>query len=449
MATGLRPIFPEHSLTRVARLWYIAAAASLACGGCDTTGESSFRGAAVPFGDEADAESGGNEADSGAIAPDGPGKPGAEDSQIATDPDIALGDASEPADAAGASDAAAASDSGDSNEPTDTSELGNLDVSGDAVWSGTDAIGEDSEGGDAATPAPCVPLQGDCAGIEYAKSLTAYPIVLAHGAAGFENVGPLQYWHNVEDVLQKKGYDVHIAVVDPFNSSEVRGPQLAAFIDKVVECTCRPKVNIVAHSQGGLDARYAISSLGLSDKVASLTTLGTPHRGSPLADLALGLTPGAAGDALNLFLWLAGEAYANPLEVADFVAALEQFSGPGAEAFNAANPDSAQVQYYSWAGRPGLFADGLPECEGAETPNPSAKGTVQSMFVAGYTLLGGLSGDDNDGLVPVNSAKWGRFRGCLPADHLRQIGFWFGLTPGFDHEDFFLDLAAFLKAEGF
>ena len=52
------------------------------------------------------------------------------------------------------------------------------------------------------------------------------------------------------------------------------------------------KVNIIAHSKGGLDARYAISKLGMAPYVASLTTMNTPHRGCRFVDYACGLPEG-------------------------------------------------------------------------------------------------------------------------------------------------------------
>src|SRR5436190_277798 len=50
---------------------------------------------------------------------------------------------------------------------------------------------------------------------------------------------------------------------------------------------CDGKVIIIAHSMGGLDARYMISRLGMADRVAALVTLSTPHHGSPYADWCL------------------------------------------------------------------------------------------------------------------------------------------------------------------
>src|SRR5206468_12628217 len=70
---------------------------------------------------------------------------------------------------------------------------------------------------------------------------------------------------------------------------EVRGAGLAKQIDDTLAATGADKVNIIAHAMGGLDARYVITTLGYGDRVASLTTMSTPHRGAALADFALSL----------------------------------------------------------------------------------------------------------------------------------------------------------------
>ncbi len=77
------------------------------------------------------------------------------------------------------------------------------------------------------------------------------------------------------------GIEVHRPRVPAVGSVVVRAEKLAA----AVRALPARKVNLIAHSMGGLDARYAICQLGLADRVASLTTIGTPHLGTPLADL--------------------------------------------------------------------------------------------------------------------------------------------------------------------
>lgn len=294
----------------------------------------------------------------------------------------------------------------------------------------------------------CEPPPGACDGLVLGGSATEYPLVMAHGAAGWDDFGLIEYWVGIPKALRDSGYEVHVAEVDPFNHSDVRGPQLAAYIDQVLACTCEEKVNLIAHSQGGIDARYVISTMGYGDKVASLTTVATPHLGTPVADAALGISGPVLQEALDFFLWFAGEFYQDPDNYADFSRALELFSTPGMAEFNELNPNHPGVAYYSWAGRPGIFADGLPGCDTGEVPNPSGFSPIQSLLLPTYTLLGGLSGDDNDGLIPVWSAKWGTFRGCIVADHIRQIGHILGVTPGFDQASFYVGIGDHLASQG-
>jgi triacylglycerol lipase len=84
----------------------------------------------------------------------------------------------------------------------------------------------------------------------------------------------------VRERLEALGYDVHLARLSPTGSVSLRAAQLA----RQVESIRAERVNIIAHSMGGLDARYAITHLGLHSRVASLTTIGTPHHGTPIAD---------------------------------------------------------------------------------------------------------------------------------------------------------------------
>src|SRR5262245_21836505 len=85
-----------------------------------------------------------------------------------------------------------------------------------------------------------------------------YPIVLAHGFFGFENfagIDAITYFYGVKDELAKNGETlVFTPAVDPFNDSKTRGAQLLAEIEKILAQTGHAKVNLIGHSQGGLDA---------------------------------------------------------------------------------------------------------------------------------------------------------------------------------------------------
>lgn len=116
------------------------------------------------------------------------------------------------------------------------------------------------------------------------------PIVLCHGLYGFDVRGPFlgleyQYWSATLDVLRKKiGAKVLVHGVPPTGSIEERAESLHRFLCRHPEARGQ-RLNFVAHSMGGLDARYLFSHIRPTEYTpASLTTLGTPHRGSPFMD---------------------------------------------------------------------------------------------------------------------------------------------------------------------
>ncbi|MBL4635553.1 MAG: alpha/beta fold hydrolase, partial [Kofleriaceae bacterium] len=100
---------------------------------------------------------------------------------------------------------------------------------------------------------------------------TNYPIVLAHGFNG----SPENEWGvnpTIVEALRSDGHQIYVARVSPFQSVTVRGEELALEIDRALLEFDADKVNIIAHSMGGLDSRYAISELGYDDRVAALVT---------------------------------------------------------------------------------------------------------------------------------------------------------------------------------
>lgn len=105
---------------------------------------------------------------------------------------------------------------------------------------------------------------------------------MAHGIAA-KQVRIMNAFGKIGDVLANEGNSVHIADTDGFGTIESNAEQLKSFIERVLAETGAEKVNIIAHSKGGLDSKYMITELGMEDKVASLTTLCTPHKGSIIA----------------------------------------------------------------------------------------------------------------------------------------------------------------------
>lgn len=115
-----------------------------------------------------------------------------------------------------------------------------------------------------------------------------YPLILVHGVA-LKDFLFFKSFGRIEKMLQEEGYCVRTARTDAFGTIETNAAQLKEETEKLLAETGAGKVNIIAHSKGGLDARYMIEHLDTEDKVASLTTLCTPHRGSALASRILRL----------------------------------------------------------------------------------------------------------------------------------------------------------------
>lgn len=122
---------------------------------------------------------------------------------------------------------------------------------------------------------------------DYAK--TKYPLVFAHGMSGFSRLGTdqigLDYWYQILPDLAQNGANAWATRVSPFNSTEVRGEQLLQQVQDILAITGQAKVNLIGHSHGGPTIRYVGSII--PDKVASLTTIASPNKGSPVADFVL------------------------------------------------------------------------------------------------------------------------------------------------------------------
>lgn len=140
---------------------------------------------------------------------------------------------------------------------------------------------------------------------------TTYPVVFAHGMAGFNNILGFDYWGDdygtfvgdpCDELLEiycngdiDSGQKAYVAQVQPFQSSEVRGLDLANDIEGFMATAGATRVNLVGHSQGGLDLRKAARVLyerrGYT-VVSQAISISSPHRGSPVAQYILNLGPG-------------------------------------------------------------------------------------------------------------------------------------------------------------
>ena len=260
---------------------------------------------------------------------------------------------------------------------------------------------------------------------------TKYPIVLAHGAAGFDELfGVYQYWYGIPNALQDGGASVFVTEVSQLNSTEVRGEQLIDQIEQIVAITGKAKVNLIGHSHGGLDVRYVAAVR--PDLVASVTSVGSPHKGAELADfLADNVEGGTFTQAVVAFFanslgtvlgLLSGSS--NPQ---DAIAALASLSSEGATTFNAQYPQGVPtsscgsgastvngIRYYSWSGT-GVLTNFLDISDAAMG--------LTSLFYSEY----------NDGLVGRCSSHLGSvIRDNYFHNHLDEVNQILGLVSIFE-----------------
>jgi triacylglycerol lipase len=293
------------------------------------------------------------------------------------------------------------------------------------------------------------------------KKGAPYPIVLAHGFFGFEKFAGqefITYFYKVKESLEKEGeFEVFTPAVDPFNSSEVRGAALAKAVEEIREKTGREKVNLIGHSQGGLDARVVAHDH--PEWVASVVTVATPHRGSEVADVMLGVT---ADDRLadlldDLVKVVGGALYGDVAGETSLSNSMQQLSTKSIGAFNDKYTDAPGIPYLSVTGR-SSSALATKECVSATAPFFITKyafqrDPIEPLLAVSALIAGHGTAIPNDGLVTVESAKWGEFLGCVPADHFDEIGHLFGDSPGlgngFDYLSFYADLVGLIRERGY
>ena len=230
----------------------------------------------------------------------------------------------------------------------------------------------------------------------------------------------------------RNGAKVYYGHQEAWGTVEDNGQILREKIQEILKETGCEKVNIIAHSKGGLDSRYVISGLGMAPFVASLTTINTPHTGSKLVDFLKKLP-----DKVYWFVCRIIDLYFGRLgdKNPNAYAASYQLSHAYAKEFNENYPDAEGVYYQSYAS---LMKNGL-----------SSK-----LLCIPYWVLKALDAP-SDGLVTVESAAWTNFQGVVTNRYLRGIshGDMIDLTredyKGFGVLEFYIQLAAGLKESGF
>ncbi|MCI1966933.1 MAG: triacylglycerol lipase [Oscillospiraceae bacterium] len=262
---------------------------------------------------------------------------------------------------------------------------------------------------------------------------TNYPILLVHGIF-WRDWQLFNYWGRIPKELIRNGatiYYGHQQSAAPIKA--VAGELKSQILNILGQEKCE-KVNIIAHSKGGLDARYMISCLGMEDCVASLTTVCTPHRGSVLLDRILKRLPDSAFHAIakryNTIYRKLGDT--KP----DFYAGIRDLTTKQCAQLNQTAVNKEKVFYQSIASQmSSFFSAGFP-------------------LNVGYAILRHAEGK-NDGFVSRKSAQWGNYLGCFSTEHRRGIshGDMIDLMRenirGFDVCECYVNLVKDLKSKGF
>lgn len=245
-------------------------------------------------------------------------------------------------------------------------------------------------------------------------------IVLVHGVLGFRNlvelgpIGVIPYFRDVAEHFEAQGHRVLTVELDKTAGVERRadqlGEQIASALRPGGSLDPTQRTHLIAHSMGGLDSRYLLSPANPTPNhfpIRSLTTIGTPHFGSPIADAVDDpLSPPHIKEAIGAVL--------DKFEVS--LDALRDLRTDRCRTFSETHPDRPGVDYscVSGIGRPGFIKTWI-------------------LFLPLHQFLAAHTHEENDGLVPRRSSQWGTPVGEWPADHLDEIGYSLPIVPPVFH----------------
>lgn len=233
-------------------------------------------------------------------------------------------------------------------------------------------------------------------------------IVLMHGVLGFGRLFGVDYFNGVAQHLSKLP-DAHILTTEVASIGKVpiRAAEAAEQITHPAAAAgfkADAPIHIIAHSMGGLDARWLISHNleSLQPRVRTLICLGTPHLGSPIASIIRQIDPFHFLDFAHLDSLILHELRSKS-------DAAEDLSQSAAQQFNQACPDIGSVNYFDVAGvgRKAVLPTSVP-------------------FSLLHTIVSHAAGGNdarNDGVVPFTSAARQQDPAAIwYADHADMVG---------------------------
>jgi triacylglycerol lipase len=273
----------------------------------------------------------------------------------------------------------------------------------------------------------------------------SYPIVLSHGILGFDDTkgllgGAIKYWGGLDQYLRDQGAPVLTPGTNPIQSVSNRALDQKNQINTWIAANGYTKVHVIAHSQGALVSRYMVSSLGMSSKTSTITTINGVNRGTPVADIALAVIPSWLQPSVNVIVNVISQLVYGKTQQ-DVIAMTASLTVSSVNALNAANPNNAAVKYFSYGSKitiPDLIQHPL-------------MGIAYPITWTGGVFNG--QGGDNDGVVPLSSQQWGTWKGgpsygilTTGIDHLQATNFAGTGSTWYDVNAYYLTMASNAKA---
>jgi triacylglycerol lipase len=261
---------------------------------------------------------------------------------------------------------------------------------------------------------------------------TRYPLLLVHGVF-FRDNKFFNYWGRIPKELIRNGAVIFYGNHQSAASIADSAIELAERIKQIVEETGCEKLNIIAHSKGGLDCRYALDKLNVSQYVASLTTVNTPHRGCLFADFLLKKIDddfkNKVAETYNKTLKKLGDK--NP----DFLAAVNNLTDEFCQKFDDETP--------------------LPDGVYCQSIGSVMKKGSSGSFPLNFTYhLAKFFYGENDGLVSEQSFKWSENYTLITNEqkkgisHADIIDLSRENIDGFDAREFYVKIVNALKKRG-
>lgn len=221
---------------------------------------------------------------------------------------------------------------------------------------------------------------------------TRWPLLLVHGV-GYKQAERFGYWGDIPQLLRAHGAVVYVSDNDAWGTTTSNAAQLETIVQRILVEQQVPCVNIIAHSKGGLDARELVARPAMRGKIASITTLSTPHHGVRSLNW-INYAPRLARrilatlSDLTLILW--GDD--NP----SFIQVCQDLSAPAMQQFNQRLPLPADIYFQSFTSIQGHWYEDL-------------------FFGLTQPLINWVEGP-NDGLVAEASAHFGEYRGVVSSN---------------------------------